>query len=477
MDTETDVAIIGAGTAGIGAYLAARRHTDQIRLIEAGPGGTTCARVGCMPSKLLIAAAEAAHAVNDAARFGIDVPAARIDGAAVMRRVREERDRFVRLVLEDVASYPAEHRIHGRARFIDDHRLEIDDGSRIRAKRIVIATGSRTHVPPEWPDLGDRLVTSDELFSWQSLPESIAVVGGGAIGIELGQALHRLGVRVRLLDLGKSLKPLSDPEVIAAARRILGAELPWSSGIELQSLRREADGVRIDWLQDGKAHAERFDFLLAATGRRPDLQSLQLENTGLRLDARGIPVFDPATAQCSLDHIFIAGDVDGQLPLLHEAADDARVAGSNAGRHPDSRPQQRRAGLQILFSDPQIAVAGLGLDALKQTGIAYCEAAQSFDNQGRSRVLGRNAGLLKLYADAQSGEFLGAEMIAPQAEHLAHLLAWCRQMRLDVEQMLGLPFYHPTIEEGLRSGLRELRRALGRRNTPPAGCLDCGPGS
>ena len=86
-------------------------------------------------------------------------------------------------------------------------------------------------------------------------------------------------------------------------------------------------------------------------------------------------------------------------------------------------------------------------------------------------MLGRNAGLLKLYADAQSGEFLGAEMIAPQAEHLAHLLAWCRQMRLDVDRMLGLPFYHPTIEEGLRSGLRELRRALGRRNTPPAGCL------
>ena len=151
--------------------------------------------------------------------------------------------------------------------------------------------------------------------------------------------------------------------------------------------------------------------------------------------------------------------------------------GSNAGRHPDIRPLERRAGLQILFSDPQIAVAGLGLDALKQTGIAYCEAAQSFDNQGRSRVLGRNAGLLKLYADAQSGEFLGAEMIAPQAEHLAHLLAWCRQMRLDVDRMLGLPFYHPTIEEGLRSGLRELRRALGRRNTPPAGCLDCGPGA
>ena len=147
---HTDVAIIGAGTAGMSAYRAALAHTPNVLVIENGPYGTTCARVGCMPSKLLIAAAEAAHTIAHAGRFGVHGGELRVDGAAVMARVRSERDRFVGFVLDAVEHWPAEHRLRGRARFIDDHTLDVDGHTRVLASRIVIATGSRPTLPEAW---------------------------------------------------------------------------------------------------------------------------------------------------------------------------------------------------------------------------------------------------------------------------------------------------------------------------------------
>ena len=140
---HVDVAIIGSGTAGMGAYRAALEHTDSIAMIESGPYGTTCARVGCMPSKLLISAADAAHHARHTDQFGVGVKGVKVDGKAVLDRVRRERDRFVGFVIESVEGFKPEHRIRGYARFKDDHTLIIDDHTELKAKRIVIATGSR----------------------------------------------------------------------------------------------------------------------------------------------------------------------------------------------------------------------------------------------------------------------------------------------------------------------------------------------
>ena len=473
---KTQIAIIGAGTAGLSAYRQARKRTDSVLLIEGGPGGTTCARAGCMPSKLLIAAADAAHAVREANVFGVRTEPPRIDGAAVMRRVREERDRFVRLTLEDIEAFPARHRISAHARFVDDHRLRLDDGRELEAERIIIATGSSPSIPEPWRVLGDRLVANEQVFEWRSLPESVAVVGTGVIGLELGQALHRLGVRVRLFDKGRSVGLLKDQAVIDYALRLFEDEMLWSAESELETPQRDGDQVLLRWTQGGQSHQERFDYLLAATGRRPNVWQLGLENTGLKLDKHGVPEFDRQTLRCSLDHIFIAGDADGELPLLHEAADDGRFAGLNAGRYPDVRRYPRRAALQILFSDPQIAIVGAGSAVLEAAGRPYREASLSFENQGRSRVINRNRGFAKLYGCPHSGRFLGAELIAPNAEHLAHLLAWSVQQKLKVSTMLDMPFYHPVIEEGLRSGLRSLLRNMQMGEEPVPGCMDCGPG-
>src|SRR5688572_24575256 len=185
---EVDVAVIGAGTAGLAAYRAAKAAGKRAVIIEGGTYGTTCARVGCMPSKLLIAAAEAAHAIARAPCFGVHVDGApRVDGREVMARVKGERDRFVGFVMKGIDAIPAADRIRGRARFVDRNTLEVGERT-VKARTIVIATGSRPTVPPILQGLGDRLVVNDDVFEWDDLPRSVAVFGPGVIGLEIGQA-------------------------------------------------------------------------------------------------------------------------------------------------------------------------------------------------------------------------------------------------------------------------------------------------
>ena len=474
---QTDVAIIGAGTAGLSAYRAALAHTQRVLVIEDGPYGTTCARVGCMPSKLLIAAADAAHGAAHASLFGVQAGPIRIDGAAVMQRVRDERDRFVGFVTEAVDQWPAEHRLRGCARFIDGHTLQVDEHTRVSAGRIVIATGSVPTVPPAWrAAVGDRLIVNDDVFAWLTLPRSVAVLGAGVIGIELAQALHRLGVRVRLYGRGQRLGPLTDPRLQDETRRVLGAELPMTLGAGELQLRREGDEVIVGTGTGGDADEQRFEWLLAASGRSPNLRGLGLAATGLPLDPSGVPVFDRRTGQVGTSSVFIAGDATHEQELLHEAADEGRIAGDNAGRFPDVRVRPRSAPLAVVFSDPQIMATGAGHAQLMQTGAAFEVGEVSFEDQGRSRVIGRNQGLLRVYGERGSGRFLGAEMIGPAAEHLGHLLAWSVQRGDTVQQMLDSPYYHPVIEEGLRTALRQLRRALHMGPVPVERGLDCGPG-
>jgi len=474
---EVDVAIIGAGTAGMGAYRAARKHTDRLALIEGGPYGTTCARVGCMPSKLLIAAAEAAEVVREAPGFGVHAGAPRIDGAEVMDRVRRERDRFVGFVLEAVEGFDPSHRLKGSARFEDPHTLRLDTGEAVHAKRIVIATGSVPVRPSAFDTLGDRLIVNDDVFGWTDLPGAVAVFGGGAVGLELAQALGRLGVRVRLFGKGGGVGPLSDPAVRTAAAAAIGADLRFDPDADVREITRAGDTVVVRFREGGATREERFDRVLAATGRAPALDGLDLAASGLRLGDSGAPEIDPLTMQAQGGHIFFAGDVAARIPLLHEAADDGRIAGDNAGRFPKVLTHHRRTPLGIVFTEPNIATVGASFAELTEASCDFATGEVDFADQGRARVLRRNRGLLRIYGERSTGRLLGAEMVAPRGEHLAHLLAWAVQAGMDVDTALEMPFYHPVIEEGLRTALRDLSVNLGRRIENPPRCIDCGPGA
>lgn len=476
---HVNVAIIGAGTAGMGAARAAALHDVSIALIEGDRYGTTCARVGCMPSKLLIAAAEAHHGIAKAAAFGIETAPARVNGRAVMARVRAERDRFVGFVIDSIETdFPKVEKIRATVRFSGPNRLALSDGSELTADRIVITTGSRPAYPEAWArDLSDRLITNDDVFYWDDLPESVAVFGGGVVGLELAQALSRLGVRVRLFGRDHGVGPLTDGAVRAAASAAFQDDFPFLPDAKVTEVRRDGNAVAVRFTDETRQPTEeRFRYLLAATGRRPNVDKLGLETTGLPLDPRGIPLFDPTTMQWADSHIFIAGDADNAVPLLHEAADEGRIAGDNAARFPDVRARPRRAGLSVVFSDPQLAIAGLSAREIEAQGITHAVGEVSFEEQGRARVMLKNKGLLRVYGECGTGRFLGAEMAGPAAEHIAHLLAWAVQSNRTVQEMLDSPFYHPVIEEGLRTALRNLRHNLRMGPPPVERCIDCGPG-
>jgi dihydrolipoamide dehydrogenase len=433
---KVDVAIIGAGTAGLAAYRAAHAAGARAVLIEGGAHGTTCARVGCMPSKLLIAAAESVHAIGGAPGFGIHVDGAlRVDGREVMARVKRERDRFVDFVVQGIDAIPASDHVRGHARFLDRNTLEVDGKVRIAARAIVIATGSRPTVPPILRGLGDRLVVNDDVFAWDGLPRSV--------------------VRVVVLGRGGRVGPITDPYVKRSALQAFGHDFALDTDAHVSRVERVGDEVEIDYASaGGEPRTERFDYVLAATGRVPNVDALGLENLDLARDARGVPLYDRRTLQAQSTPIFIAGDAADDAPLLHEAADEGRIAGANAALFPAVKPGPRRALLGIVFTDPQIAIVGGGFASLKAAALATGEV--SFEDQGRARVMLRNRGHLRVYADPTNGRFLGAEMVGPDAEHIGHLLAWALQNEMTVARMLEMPFYHPVVEEGLRTALREL---------------------
>ncbi|CNQ19815.1 dihydrolipoamide dehydrogenase [Neisseria gonorrhoeae] len=456
---QADIVVIGGGTAGMGAFRNARLHSDNVYLIENNVFGTTCARVGCMPSKLLIAAAEARHHALHTDPFGVhlDKDSIVVNGEEVMRRVKSERDRFVGFVVTDVEEWPADKRIMGSAKFIDEHTVQIDDHIQIAAKSFVIATGSRPVILPQWQSLGDRLIINDDVFSWDTLPKRVAVFGPGVIGLELGQALHRLGVKVEIFGLGGIIGGISDPVVSDEAKAVFGEELKLHLDAKTE-VKLDADGnVEVHWEQDGEKGVFVAEYMLAAVGRRPNVDNIGLENINIDKDARGVPVADPLTMQTSIPHILIAGDASNQLPLLHEAADQGKIAGDNAGRYPNIGSGLRRSTIGVVFTSPQIGFVGLKYAqvAAQYQADEFVIGEVSFKNQGRSRVMLVNKGHMRLYAEKATGRFIGAEIVGPAAEHLAHLLAWAHQMKMTVPQMLDMPFYHPVIEEGLRTALRD----------------------
>lgn len=461
-DIVVDVAIIGAGTAGLTAHHEVVRRSGRPLLIESGPYGTMCARVGCMPSKLLIAAADVAHTVRTAGLFGVN-PAGGlfVDGPAVLARLRRERDYFVASMVGSTQAIPADQRLLGRAKFTGPNILEVGDHSRVTAHAIVIATGSKPVVPAPFDAIRDHVLVSDDIFEMQDLPTSMAVIGTGLVALELGQSLHRLGVRVAFFSPFHKLGPFADPEIIRVVHRELSSELDLRLGAKILSAEPCPPGVCLRWHDaKGTVQEEIFATVLIAAGRRPDLAGLNIEASGLAIDKSGLPKTSPETAQCGNSPIFMAGDVDDIRPLLHEAVDDGRIAGANAMLWPAVTGPNRRTPLAIGFTEPQMAMVGIPYDELPAGSHAIGEV--SFDDQYRARMIARNKGLLRVYAKVPSGNLLGAEMFGPGMEHLANLLAWAIQTGMSVHDVLAMPFYHPTLEEGLRGALRDLAAKMKR---------------
>ena len=448
MTRRVDLAIIGAGTAGLSALKEAGRHTGNTLIIDPGPLGTTCARVGCMPSKALIHAARDVAAAREAwARGHLAGDPPKVDIPAVLAHVRALRDRFASVPARSTEKL-GDRYMAGHPRFLDAETLEVN-GQRIRAGRIIIATGTRPVIPATWDAVADRILTSDTLFEQMTLPPRMAVVGLGPIGLELGQALGMLGIDIQAFGQGDRLAGLQREDSNVALRSALDPYMAihTNAAVELQDA---GDGVRLGWA-DGAVVVDR---VLAAVGRRPNVEGLALEALGVPLDQRGLPSVDADTLRVGDTPVYFAGDVHGLRPLMHEAADEGVIAARQALE--SGRDSDRRTPLAIVFTEPGVARVGMALDDLPRGAVS---ASFQLSEQGRAVLMNRPDGVLHVDADAR-GRLLGAEFVAPEAEHLGHELAWLIQQGVTVEEALQLPFYHPVLEEGLRSVFQALRRQL-----------------
>lgn len=463
MTRKVEVVVIGAGSAGVTAVFALRRAGRSLVLINAGPEGSTCTRVGCMPSKALIEAASAYHTLTRMDMFGVrGADGLTVDGAAVMARVRAVRDRLVeglvgryRRVLDETQF------IAGHAKIVAPDCVEVN-GERIETRAIIIATGSSPVLPAPFQALGDALLTTDTLFEETALPTSLAVVGLGAIGCEIGQAMARLGVDVHGFDAAPVIAGIKDPAVAEAALALLGRDMSITTGVQVAPHLEDNGQVSIL----AGEHRYTVDRVLVSVGRRPNIAGLGLETLGIELDGRGMPPFDPQTLQIGDLPVYIIGDANADRPLLHECTDEGRIAALNilAGQR---QPFRRRVPLTIAFTGPQIASVGAQMDELDPETTAMGRA--SAQKNGRAVVKGDTEGLIRIYADKASLRLLGASLVMADAEHMAHWLAMAIEQEMTLDACLATPFYHPVLEETLRDALQNCLSQTGTRLRYPPG--------
>ncbi len=461
-ERQVDVAIIGLGSAGLYALGKVRPAGKSVVAIDGGELGTTCARVGCMPSKAAIQVAEDYHRRKIFSRYGLEgADGLDLDLAEAMEHVRDLRDTFVDRVLGNSSdNFPEGMLIDSYAHFVEPDLLKTEDGQRIRAKAIIIATGSRPVVPAAWEEFRDDIITSDEFFELETLPASAAVIGLGVIGLEIGHTMARMGVEVTGIDMAETIGGISDPEVARQAIDIIGKEMPLWLGAGAELSRAEDGRIRVS----AGGNSVVVDKVFASLGRTPNVEKLNLAVTGAPLDERGIPVFDRNIMQVGDLPLYIAGDVDGERPLLHEAGDEGRIAGHNAATG-ENRAFRRKTPLNIVFSDPNIVHTGARYDELDPDTTAIGQMAIA--PVGRALIMGKNKGLIRVYADKASGRLLGSEMITVKGENLGHLLAWCIQKEMTVGEVLQMPFYHPVMEEALQAALYDLYHKVDAKNEGP----------
>lgn len=445
-----DIAIIGAGTAGLHAYKSASKSGGDVLVIERGPGGSTCTATGCIPSKLLIAAGRSADHARKAALFGIAVDGVAVDGDAVLRRMRAERDKADGKIRDQYLAIPEARRLHGEARFTGPTTLLVD-GTTVEARAVIVAVGAHPEIPAPLEPVRAVVHTHETIFAIERLPASLAVIGAGPLGLELAQAFARLGVIVTVLGKSDKLGALKDPEAESAAREALEKDFAIHLGVELTAAMA-GDQARLSWTGASEGDVT-VDLILAATGRTPNLDALDLAASGVVLDDKGVPEFDPATRRCGDTQVYVAGDVDAWRPVLHEASRGGTIAGCVAAGGAAFHPIP---SLAIAFTEPNLVEVGAAFGALPDGAIVGTVMAK--DN-ARSGIDGEDEGLVRLYADKE-GKLLGGSIVLTGGEHLGQSLALAIDRGLDAAALADQAWYHPVLEEMLQEAARDVIRQL-----------------
>lgn len=443
---DFDVAVIGGGSGGYAAARSAAAAGLRTVVVEGGdPMGGLCILRGCMPTKALMYAAEIRHLATQAETWGIKTSPSKVDLTAIMAR----KDRLI----ADFASYRQDQLADGRftlirsmARFQDSHTLALSNGNTLTAGHFVISTGSRIS-PPPLPCLQHlNLLTSDEAIHLQKLPESLIILGGGAIACEFAQFFARLDVQVTLIQRSNQLLKDFDPDAAATVEQVFRREgVNVFTGTKLTDATQERMVKRITFDQSGQTHSVEADAVMHALGRSPNTESLALDRAGVATNQGRI--ITNARMQTSASHIYAAGDCTGPHEIVHIAIQQGELAIHNI-LHADTPGEiDYRLLTSVVFTDPQVSTVGLTEKAAKANGIDYRTASYPFGDHGKSLIMEALDGFVKLLADPLTGEILGGCCVGPVGGELIHEIIAAMHKRMTVHELAAMPHYHPTLAE------------------------------
>jgi mercuric reductase len=444
-----DVAVIGAGSAGFSAAIAAAEEGAQVVLIGHGTIGGTCVNVGCVPSKALIRAAGTLHAAKAANRFdGIAASARVTDWRAVVRQKQDLVDELRQAKYADLLpAYNSVAYLEGEAMFSDDGTLTVN-GNAIGAKKIIIATGARPALPSIEGIEAVPCLTSTTALELETLPETLLVIGAGYIGAEIAQMFARAGVKVTIVSR-RGLLPEAEPEIGAALTGYFRDEgIEVVSGITYERIDATADAVSLTVRDKGVERRISAERVLVATGRAPNIERLNLSAAGIEISGnKGVKV--DAQMRSSRDGVYAAGDVTGRDQFVYMAAYGAKIAAKNA-LNGNSLSYDNAAMPAVVFTDPQIASVGLTEAQARQQGIDARSSVLTLDNVPRALAARDTRGLIKLVADARTKKLLGAHILAPEGADSIQTAAMALKAGMTYEDLAATIFPYLTTVEGLK---------------------------
>jgi len=456
---DYDVAVLGGGSAGYAAARTAAGAGLKTVVIEGGEEvGGLCILRGCMPTKALLYAAEVMHRAGHAGPWGICAENVSFDFAKVMAR----KDALVK----DFADYRRQQLAGGKfkfirayVRFLDPHTVKLGRADRpvgqdarqrvpakISAAHFIITTGSVV-APPPLPQLRETgYITSDDALTLTRLPESLIILGGGAIACEYAQFFARFGVKVTLIQRSEHLLREFDTKTAVEIEKVFRREgLEIFTNTKLTDAKRDGGLKTVSFQHEGKNVSVSAGEILFALGRVPNTALLDLDKAGV-ITRRGRIVANELM-QTSAPHIYTAGDCTGPHEIVHLAVQQGEIAAHNIAQPGRPRKMDYRLLISVVFTEPQVAFVGLTEKEAQARGIPYLAMSYPFHDHGKSLIMEARDGFVKLLADPKSGGILGGACVGPVGGELIHEIAAAMAKRMTVHELAAMPHYHPTLAE------------------------------